>query len=812
MRAWLAILAFLAGVTAALGQTVTQAGPTTPNHVPMYYGSGFGQPVIGDGGGSGGSTGVPGGLNPSEIGITSPSQNGVYPSANSGHGPHGEHFCLYDAPVNNPTGYHYFCLDANATGGGLLAYGSGGAAAQLPLTINGNGITQTFPFPVPTQQLVTVPSSAALAGYASPSIGLRVWRQGYAQIGDGGQGGFTYYANNCALLGYVNDGGACVNSTSSTGAYLVDPNPSVQMALWGLTPNNSGIDSAPAVRAAVAYAAKTGATLVPPASGAYYLNSTDATNGGLGAIVAGIKPASALSAGAATNATTLSLTSVTGLTTGSPIGVQLTSGDVWHSTLTGPPSGLSVTIASGIPSGASINAPVWFYGAFAAPTFTMAGPNPVLNRASCSISQAYFILGAGINRPALYVHPDVASPTLYGVCFDGARAGQTGWPGAETGRGLLETIEIADGTPPTNESSINLSYAAVTGGYNGDMYAGATRGSMIIDKTWFMFSGQTTADYALYFNGVDVHGVDPVIGENTGSAILFAEGAQYQFEGGAIFQNGLDGVDIAGGQVTYLNWANLNIQQSGCYGVREYSSAPLAGTVAVSHVFVNTTFDGNSHTTTGTCYDILNDSAASYLSFVNPQFVGNEISGGTVPLYNVYNSSSGYVKLTAPTFGSPSFYSGGGITNLPAQLQCANCIFENSWLPVLAGSSTPGTPGYITNGQVGTWSRNNNEVTLKFFIQISSFSGPPTGNMTIAGLPLSAAATANDFGVCTISDMVGVTLDSGFTTLTGIIGSNGGTINLYEIGSTKTGQPTPISDYSLSATVLAGQCVYDVNN
>lgn len=148
-------LATALAADAAFGQSVIlQGGPTSPGHLPMYVGSGHQQPIVQDGGGSGGGAI---GANPGEIGITSRSPINSYPSANSGNGPLGEHLCMFDAPTTNPTGYHYLCFDPNAQGGGLVDYGYGGGATPLPLTISANGVSQTFPFTAPVTPVAGVP-------------------------------------------------------------------------------------------------------------------------------------------------------------------------------------------------------------------------------------------------------------------------------------------------------------------------------------------------------------------------------------------------------------------------------------------------------------------------------------------------------------------------------------------------------------------------------------------------------------------------------------------------------------------------------
>ena len=158
----LAVMAtFLAAGAASAQSSLLQSGPNTPGHVPQYVGQGISQPVVQDGGGSGGG-GL--GANPGEIGITARSPTNTYPSASSGHGPKGEHACLFDAPTNNPTGYHYLCFDPNAQGGGLFDYGAAGTAAQLPLTFSLNGVA--FPFPAPAGGILG-PLSTTVGDFAT---------------------------------------------------------------------------------------------------------------------------------------------------------------------------------------------------------------------------------------------------------------------------------------------------------------------------------------------------------------------------------------------------------------------------------------------------------------------------------------------------------------------------------------------------------------------------------------------------------------------------------------------------------------------
>lgn len=145
-RAFTAILAVLcleACSPVAIAQSaLLQAGPVAAGHAPMYVNTGTSQPVVQDSGtAAGGASGV--GL--SELGVTGRG-TGTPPYAGQGKGPLGTNICDYDAPITNATGYHYFCLSANAQGGGLIAYGHGGSATALPFNLSVNGTTYPFPF------------------------------------------------------------------------------------------------------------------------------------------------------------------------------------------------------------------------------------------------------------------------------------------------------------------------------------------------------------------------------------------------------------------------------------------------------------------------------------------------------------------------------------------------------------------------------------------------------------------------------------------------------------------------------------------
>ena len=252
------VVALLAAVDANAQSAILGAGPMTNGHVPVFVPGGFGQPIVSDGGGSGGaSPGVS--SNPGEIGVTAISPTNAYPVANGGHGPNGEHFCVYDAPITNATGFHYVCLDPNAGGGELFSVGAVGGATPNPLQFIVNGVTYQFPF---TLNSIVGPGASTVSdgvcwnntagtltkdcGPYSPTvvsntilstlpttIAAAVRRLGFAAAGDSPQIVYTP-SSTCPYGGTQPDGFGCVASSDSK--YWV----ATQQALVGSTPADAG--------------------------------------------------------------------------------------------------------------------------------------------------------------------------------------------------------------------------------------------------------------------------------------------------------------------------------------------------------------------------------------------------------------------------------------------------------------------------------------------------------------------------------------------------------------------------------------------
>lgn len=147
-----ALLLFGAAPSFAQG-TIQQSGSATSGHTVQFIQNGIVQDA---GPASGGGPGL--GL--SEL-LRTARGTGTPPYANAGSGPYSTNDCNYDAPVNNPGGYHYLCFSPNAQAGGLLVYGAGGGAPELPFQFLING-TPINPLPNPDLFRIVTTASAMI--------------------------------------------------------------------------------------------------------------------------------------------------------------------------------------------------------------------------------------------------------------------------------------------------------------------------------------------------------------------------------------------------------------------------------------------------------------------------------------------------------------------------------------------------------------------------------------------------------------------------------------------------------------------------
>lgn len=126
---------------------------------------------------------------------------------------------------------------------------------------------------------------------------------------------------------------------------------------------------------------------------------------------------------------------------------------------------------------------------------------------------------------------------------------------------------------------------------------------------------------------------------------------------------------------------------------------------------------------------------------------------------------------------------------------------EGTFTPTFVGASTAGTFTY-TN-QIGRHIRSGNLVHIEGRITISAAAVSPSGNMSISGLPFTASDIASNSPAIALT-FGGITLSSGFSTLTGNVLTSGTSIQLFQSGSALTITGLPGSGIGTSADIIFG--------
>lgn len=109
----------------------------------------------------------------------------------------------------------------------------------------------------------------------------------------------------------------------------------------------------------------------------------------------------------------------------------------------------------------------------------------------------------------------------------------------------------------------------------------------------------------------------------------------------------------------------------------------------------------------------------------------------TTPNINVATATSvNKVAITAPATSATLTITDGQTLSYA----------QGAWTPTVTTDGTVGTPAYTT--QVGSYEKIGRQVTARFNIVLSGWTGSPTGLVLLASLPFTSNATANDFGSC----------------------------------------------------------------
>lgn len=105
---------------------------------------------------------------------------------------------------------------------------------------------------------------------------------------------------------------------------------------------------------------------------------------------------------------------------------------------------------------------------------------------------------------------------------------------------------------------------------------------------------------------------------------------------------------------------------------------------------------------------------------------------------------------------------------------------ELPWTPTVTTDATVGTPAYSV--QVGSYEQIGRQVTARFAITLSGWTGSPTGSVQVGGLPVALANVVNDNGMCVISVYSVTGLTAAGAGVTGVIGPNTTTVLLRQSG------------------------------
>ncbi len=156
------------------------------------------------------------------------------------------------------------------------------------------------------------------------------------------------------------------------------------------------------------------------------------------------------------------------------------------------------------------------------------------------------------------------------------------------------------------------------------------------------------------------------------------------------------------------------------------------------------------------------------------------------------------------TVSSPTF---AGIT-LTGDLVGAGRIetAHGAWTPVFTGSGTPGAFTY--SKQVGTYVKIGKLVYIYGSVAISAIGTPPTGSMTITGLPFTSHAT--DFGAVVFASISQLKFAAGNLQLTGRVGTNGTSITLIETFTNAGAAAFLAANFTNAATDLIFNGWYEI--
>lgn len=141
-------------------------------------------------------------------------------------------------------------------------------------------------------------------------------------------------------------------------------------------------------------------------------------------------------------------------------------------------------------------------------------------------------------------------------------------------------------------------------------------------------------------------------------------------------------------------------------------------------------------------------------------------------------------------------------------LNTSSSFQGGTWLPQFATTGSP--TSLVMTTQAGTYEIVGRQVTVRFNGLSSTSTAGATGQLLLTGLPVASGTSTGDYGVCNADIFGGVTLDSGFGSLAGLITPGNTNVFFQEVGSAKTPQAIQITNVNSTGGSLAfvGSCVY----
>lgn len=124
-------------------------------------------------------------------------------------------------------------------------------------------------------------------------------------------------------------------------------------------------------------------------------------------------------------------------------------------------------------------------------------------------------------------------------------------------------------------------------------------------------------------------------------------------------------------------------------------------------------------------------------------FLGTPSSANLASAVTDETGSGSLVFATSPTLTTPVL-GVASATSINFGGTALSNYTEGTFTPAVTTDGTVGTPAYTL--QQGSYERIGRQVSGRLIILLSGWTGSPTGNVSISGLPLTSANVSNDFG------------------------------------------------------------------